>query len=284
MKQLLLTLLILASFLNQSFAQSDSSSVYGKLETKKFYAVGTSMRTENGISVYEVNGEKVSKASYEKYHNAWDNMANCCPCILESYDINEVLLRRAVSCTDCVVGFYEAFYPNGKIKESGSYKENPTDDWEDIEDRGLCHDKKGLWVYFDEKGDTLYTELWDKGDFIEQVPEQDTLEIWKIDLILDGVVLAEQKKIKASEVSRLKIKPYFKNSRVDENNFTIEFEVGAIGFVPVKKTFTLGNFNTIDVRRIMKEAGIPEKSELDFNFKVYYKGRQMEYFDLNVKL
>jgi len=35
---------------------------------------------------------------------------------------------------------------------------------------------------------------------------------------------------------------------------------------------------------MMKESGMTKKSELDFNLKVYYKAKQMEYFDLNIKL
>ena len=188
MRQYTLTLIILtiAFTFRQAFGQSDSSNVYKKLETKKFYSVGLSSQTINGKRTYNVNGKKVSKSKYDKYKSTWKDMETCCPCVLKSYDENEILIREAVSCTDCEVGHFKEFYPNGTIKLQGRFKENPTGNWENIWDRGYCNVPDGQWLYFNKNGDTLYSEFWENGEFVKQEPEQKTNEIWKVELTLNG--------------------------------------------------------------------------------------------------
>ena len=168
-----ISLLLLLVTVTTSVAQSDSS-VYKKLETRKFYDVSCEKETRNGKSTYTVNDKKVSKSTYNKYSSTWENMETCCPCILKSYDEHDVLLSEAVSCTDCGVGVFKNYYPNGKVSLTGSYKENPTGDWDNIFYRGYCNVPVGAWTYFDTNGDTLYTEFWQDGEFIKQVPEQET--------------------------------------------------------------------------------------------------------------
>ena len=88
----------------------------------------------------------------------------------------DVLLSEGVYCTDCGVGFFKEFYPDGNVKLSGKYKENPTGNWKNYN----CQVEHGQWVYFKENGDTLYSEYWNNGEFIKQVPEQSKMEIWKV--------------------------------------------------------------------------------------------------------
>src|SRR5687767_13996363 len=133
--------------LSNAFGQRDSSSVYKNLKTKKFYRVNTSSQTTDSHTTYTVNGNEVCREYYQKYHSTWDNMANCCPCILQSYDENDVLLTEAVSCTDCLVGWYKEYYPSGQLKVIGHYKENPTGRWRNIWDRGECNVMMGEWIY-----------------------------------------------------------------------------------------------------------------------------------------
>jgi hypothetical protein len=63
----------------------------------------------------------VKKSIYEKHQSTWKNMENCCPCILKSYNENDILLREAVSCNDCRVGWFKEFFPNGNLKLTGFY-------------------------------------------------------------------------------------------------------------------------------------------------------------------
>jgi hypothetical protein len=173
-----LTILFFATFVfNQLFGQAEPSSVYGDLPTKKFYGVSTS-RSGN---VYWIDGVKVEKAVYDKYHAAWEEFGNCCPCILLTYDKDDVLLTEAVQCTDCFVGYYKEFYPNGRLKLQGHYKENPTDDWKGIYEKGYCNVKDGKWIYYDENGQVIKVETWKDGDFVEQKPIGNKPEIWRVE-------------------------------------------------------------------------------------------------------
>lgn len=282
MRQYTLTLIILTIALGQVLGQTDSTTVYKGLETKKFYSVQLSSQTTNGKRTYKVNGKKVSKSTYDKYESTWRNMETCCPCILKSYDENDVLIREAVSCTDCGVGVFKEFYPNGKVKLSGRYKENPTGNWENIWDRRYCSVADGQWTYFNEKGDTLYSEFWKDGAFVKQVPEQKTNEIWKVELTLNGEPV-DKKNLTTEQVKQLIITPKFKNTLPIETNFTLEFQVSAIGHKQNKKTFTVDNFKTIDVIQLLSEVDIPSDKETSFTLRVYNNNKIIANFYLDIK-
>ncbi len=106
-----------------------TKSVYKNLETRKFYSVQMSANQSGEKNVYEVNGKKVSKMTYNKYYSKWKNMVTCKPCILESYDENDILISKGIQYTDCSVGFRITYYPNKKIKLIAHYKENDTGNW-----------------------------------------------------------------------------------------------------------------------------------------------------------
>ena len=135
-----------------------TKSVYKNLEVKKFYSVGMSAVSEKGKTTYEIDDKRVDKATYEKYNDTWKNMETCKPCILETFDINEKLLHRAVHYTDCAVGQWIEYYADGKIKMIGHYKENDTGNWKNAYNRGYCSVKHGIWTYFDKNGNTIKTE------------------------------------------------------------------------------------------------------------------------------
>ena len=148
------------------FGQADDA--YQNLAVKKYYAVSLFAITGTGKDTYEVNDRVVDKATYDKYHAEVDNLGNCCPCILRAYDENDVLLSEYVACTDCKVGDYRDFYPDGSTKSTGHYKENHTGNWKNIWRRGYCNIKDGEFVYFNEKGEVLYSEFWKNGKQVTQ--------------------------------------------------------------------------------------------------------------------
>lgn len=280
MRHYTLTLIILTIALGQAFGQTDSTTVYKGLKTKKFYSVGLSSQTTNGKGTYEVNGKKVSKSTYDKYKSTWKNMETCCPCILESFDENDNLIRKSVSCTDCGVGWFKTYYKNGNVKLSGTYKENPRGDWKDIWDRGYCSVPNGQWTYFKENGDTLYSEFWDNGVFIKQVPEQTKVEIWDVEVLSNGQNI-DTISIPIASIGDLTIQPKFKNSNTD-SKITIKFEVSAIGHRMNEKEFTLETFKNIDVNAMLSEVGIPKDKETSFTLSVYSDGKVVKRFYLNV--
>jgi antitoxin component YwqK of YwqJK toxin-antitoxin module len=277
-----LAFILLTVILGPVYCQSDTTTEYKGLKTKKFYSVSIHFQNKDGKSTYEVNGKKASKAKYDKYHSTWKNMETCCPCILKSYDENDVLLREAVSCQDCNVGSFKEFYPNGKVKLSGQYKENPTGDWKNIQNRGYCSVKEGIWTYFNQKGDTLYSEVWKNGAFIKQEPEQQTNEIWNVELTLNGQSVANTP-LTPDQVNQLEITPKYKNKSKSDNKFTIDFRVSAIGYKASEKTFTLKNFKKINVLQMLSEAGIPSGKETIFSLYLLDNGQIISMFYLDVK-
>ncbi len=277
-------IILLLIFTNLSvFGQSDSPTIYKKLSTKKMYSVGVSFQTIKGKAVYELDGKKISKSTYDKYKPNWNNLESCCPCLLKYYDKNDILLREIVSCTDCGVGDFKEFYPNGKVKLSGQYKENNSGnwDWKTIQKRGYCSVPTGKWTYFNKKGDTLYSEFWKNGEFIKQVPELNKNEIWKVDLTLNGESV-ENRSLTIDQVRQLVITPKFKNSSKIDTNFKVKFEVTLVGYKENEKTFSIENFNTINVLEILSEVGIPSEKATYFSLTVFNNDKSIEMFRLAI--
>lgn len=138
---------------------------YRNLESKFFYSVDMSVATENGHIVYEVNEKVVSKHIYDKYKNQWANMETCKPCILYSYDENDRLLSKGIQYTDCIVGFYVQYYPNGHVKAMEQYKENPDNNWANAYKRGYCK-KDGCCTYYNNDGTIAKIEIYKDGTLV----------------------------------------------------------------------------------------------------------------------
>lgn len=281
MKNQILTLMILTSALGRAFGQSDSTTVYRGLDTVKFYSVSLRSQSAYGIVTYQVNGKDVSKSTYDKYKSTWKAMGACRPCYLKTYDEQDVLLRESVSCTDCGVGVFKEYYGNGRVKLSGRYKENASGNWDRISDRGLCSVPDGQWTYFDEQGDTLYAEFWADGEFIQQVPEQQATEIWKVELTLNGETIDKQP-LSTEQVKALVVTPKYKNSHTEGVNLTVNFEVTAIGHRKGKQTFTLDSFKHIDVLNMLSDLGIPAGKQTSFMMEICNNGKVIARFYLNV--
>jgi len=263
------------------YSQLDSNSVYKDLEIKKFYSVGTSSSTSGGKTTYKVNNRIVPKDKYDKYHNAWKNMKSCCPCILKSYDVNDVLQSEAVSCTDCGVGYYKEFYPNGKLKLKGQFKENHTNNWKDIYKRGYCSVLDGKWLYYNNKGQINYIEIWDNGNFIEQKPKSKKVEIWKVELSLNEIEIDTQK-IALNEFNKLQLTPKYKNSN-RSSDLKLKLTVSAVNYKSVEKEILIDQFSKVKIKDLIKKVGISELEKLNVQIGVYEKDINIWNFYVKVK-
>jgi hypothetical protein len=230
------------------------------LEIKKRYAVNTSEKIIDGVITYWVNDNKVSKLMYQKFKKDAE-FINCCPCIQQYYSDREVLLFETVSCSDCEIGWFKSYYPNGNLKLAAHHKENPTNDWSNIYQRGYCSVPDGVFTYFNENGDTLYSEYWKNGEFINQVPEQQKTEIWKTQLLLDGKVIDPNIPLTPEQVSSLSIQFKFKNQNTTDLNIEIEVTISAEGYKQNFKKYTLETFKHIDIMELISEVSIPENSK-----------------------
>lgn len=242
-------------------AQEGDSTVYKNLEIVKNYAVRTS-RFEYGSKVtYTVNGKGVSKAEYEKY-DTWDALASCCPCILRDYDEHDVLISEAVACTDCLVGYYKGFYPNGSLKVKGQFKEHASDDWTHID----CHVPDGKWLYYNKRGKVKKIEFWDEGEFVKQIPKSKDVEIWEAELWLNGVEIDTQR-VALSDFNKLKIIPQYKNSN-RSNQLNIKIDVLEYESL-AKREIDFDDFENIDMKGLLKEAGILDVENIEIRIRLF---------------
>jgi hypothetical protein len=147
----------------QEIARIDTTnSIYGSLPVLKEYAVSSSSLRSASTSWFKLNGKEVDEKTYQKYTQFSDNINKCKPCILLSYDTSENLLYKRITYGDCAVGYWIEYYPNGKVKVIGHYKENSSRKWENIFDNGYCR-KHGSWIYFDKSGIRIRSEIWKEG-------------------------------------------------------------------------------------------------------------------------
>jgi hypothetical protein len=277
-----LAVCILTTTWGNGFGQSKHTTVYPKLETKVFYVVNVSAQTVNGNGVYQVNGKEVAKSVYDKYYASWQNIESCCPCILERYDESDMLISEYVSCGDCGVGDFKQFYPNGKVKLVGRYKENPSGNWDDLWERRYCSIPDGKWTYFSEQGDTLYSEFWEDGKFVSQVPEQKAVEIWDVELTLHGERI-ENQSLTIQQIQELVVIPRFKNSSRENMQLTVNLKVSAIGHRTITRSSAWDALKTIDVRKMLSDSGIRPDTQANFDLEVCNNEQVIKSFQLKVQ-
>lgn len=175
-KSNIILLFLLTAFIVRASAQKDSAaSIYKDLDTIVRYNVNLASGPAKDCSHFDgnypvkyfVNCKEVSQAEYLKYKRANDSIKECKPCYMRTLDTNGVLLRTAVQYGDCVVGSWTEYYPDGKIKVSGHYKENDTGNWNNLWKRGYCSRKEGEWIYYDEHGNITKKEKYKDDKLIE---------------------------------------------------------------------------------------------------------------------
>ena len=280
MKHLALIIILLFAVMGHIYTQTDTGAVYKKLETKKYYDVNLSIsRAEEGWYIYKANEKEVSKSTYNKYSSTKENYGKCCPCILQKYNEYEILIEEAVRCGDCLLGWYKDYYLNGKLKLEGNYKYvMPT------KDGPPCNIPHGQWTYFNKKGDTSYLEFWDNGEFLKQVPEQNTIEMWAVELRLDDYEFDkfdrfDKKAIPIDQIKNLKITPKYKNSHTNAKiTVTVTFSTETPPYKTITKKINIESFQDIDVASILSEAEIEQGKVIDFRLYVDCNGYWIGYF------
>lgn len=261
------------------YSQDSILTVYGKLPV--FYIPNggfVSITNLKNETTFSINNKE---ATEPEYNQGLANISRCTPCIVKDYNENNIEISESVSYSDCLVGWQKIFFPNGKLKLLAQYKENISGHWDNLWERGLCSIPDGKWIYFNEQGDTLYTELWRNGEFIKQIPEQMSVEIWDIELILYGQKI-DQQLLRSDEIGNLGIKPLYKNGNIS-NKLTVGFEVSSTGYKVIEKRFSLNSFKNIDVDSMLMEAGIPKEKTASFVLSVYNNEQIIKQFYLNLK-
>jgi antitoxin component YwqK of YwqJK toxin-antitoxin module len=154
-------------FSYSAFSQVDTvRSLYSSLDTIETYNVGLRAETGPGYERYFVNDRPVDKLTYKKYKTKWDNIGICKPCFLKTYDVNDILVITSIQYTDCAVGLWTEYYPNGKIKLVGHFKENDSNNWTGLYKRGFCSVKNGEWIFYQTNGMRERTDIYKDGKLI----------------------------------------------------------------------------------------------------------------------
>ncbi|RTQ46309.1 hypothetical protein EJV47_22555 [Hymenobacter gummosus] len=266
-------IIVFASLLltiQDAVSQSASTSSYKNLATKKFFS-GSSSKKPDGIGFsYFIDGKRVDKITYDSFQSSRRNIDNCCPCILQMYNSDGRLVNEGVRCTDAPVGWWKTYHPNGKLKESGQYKENDSGNWDNLCERGYCSVKVGRWTYFDEQGNQLYVEDWKDGAFVKQLPEQPRMEIWGVDFLLRGQN-AEKQPVTLGDISQINILPKYKNKARAE--LTIKIRIEAIGYPKFLAECKLDEFKNIDAQKLFLASGIAIDKNPQFILEVF-SGKQ----------
>lgn len=281
MRYTLHILLLLPLLSGKVYAQKDTRSVYKNLKTLKSYSVNLYENTRGHEVIYFVNDKEVPAKVYYKYEKGLQNMADCCPCLLQSYDEYDTLISEAVSCTDCGVGRFKEFHRNGKVKLSGQFKENPTGNWDGIWDRGYCNVKDGEWNYYNEQGILLYSEYWKEGLFSKQYPEQTKPEIWKIDLTLYGKNV-DTMPFLAAQLKDLQLTPFYKNHATDTSQLIIDLNIGALHHRSFSLKFTVDSLKQFDLNTFLLEKGFASNDSIRYSLNVLHNANYIAYFDLHI--
>lgn len=166
---LVITIILLAILRGYSQVEMNKSN-YGKLDTLKFYDVELENETYHGRTRFWVDKKEVDKKTYDMFDSYWSNVDRCKPCYLKTYEKDGRLTKEGVQYGDCQIGSWIEYYPNGKVKIKGQFKENDTNDWVEIWTKGLCSVKHGMWVHYDNEGNIIGMEKYVNG-----VPEEEEL-------------------------------------------------------------------------------------------------------------
>ncbi len=232
-------------------------------------------------SLDTVYGKLELKEVYSKSPSFFDDIQSCTPCIIKYYQKPYVLKYEAIQYGDCFTGFYKEYYPDGSIKVKGQFKENRSNNWDNIFHRGYCNVPDGKWLYFNDKGQIKSIEIWNKGNFVEQKPESKKVEIWKVELSLNEVTIDTQK-IALGEFNQLQFRPKYKNSnRGSELN--LKLRVSATDYKSVEERFLIDQFDQIKIESLLKKVGISELEKINVQIGVYEKDKNIWNFYLKLK-
>ncbi len=147
-------------------SQSDSVAVQFKVDTLVTHYHSLTWQSSNRKVTYYENGKEISKSKYDALNKETIDPNDCTPCYLVAYQ-DKILIYEGDFYTDCGVGLYIDYYPNGNVKSKGEYKRNIDQNWNIDKVNEWCAVKNGLWEYFDESGNLIKSEQYENGILIE---------------------------------------------------------------------------------------------------------------------
>lgn len=278
---ILLNLFFLMILHTSVFSQNEDISI--KLDTIRVYYNGTSQHKSHIDSgdTYFLNGNEVTVEIYNKY-SYWNALSNCTPCVLETYNLNETPNSYMVAYQFCGIGDFKKFDSLGNIIEHGSYMNHDVNNWDKLIVKGLCSLKTGDWIYFSSTGDTLFKEIWENGEFIQQIPEQELSEAWGTDVVIDGKVLTKRD-ISLEQLGGITLIPKFKNRKKHTDcTYKVRIEAKSLySFDPFQGDISLMSLQPLV--RFIKDSEINIEDIDLLEIKVFEGDRIVERIHLQIK-
>ena len=138
-----------------SSSTTEQVSKYGRMFT--IYKLGYPMKVDSSyIFIYE----EVSKEAYDAYHKRTLDFGTCTPCWQRVYRENGKLYYEGLMFTDCPIGIFKRYDPEGFLVEIQNYKMG--------EQTTRCNTKDGDWIYF-HNGKKTKTEIYISDSLVQTI-------------------------------------------------------------------------------------------------------------------
>lgn len=233
--------------------------------------------------LYWLNNRLIDEANYKTFLENEEKFDSCNPCLLKSFNSDGNLIYEGYQFSDCGVGKFIEYFDNGKPKVIGYYKQNLSSDWRNLVKRGYCSISDSIWTYFRKNGDVAYQEYWSNNTFIKQVPEQDSNEVWRVDLMVNGLRIEQNDSLSIEDFKNLEIVPFFKNQAEKGSSLSLTFSVSAMKRYKIESIGLLTEIKTFDIQGMKRKAGIQESDKVSYGLWVKGGEHVIKFFDLNIK-
>lgn len=134
-----------------------------EIDTLIQYDVSLTAISKNSRTKYYLNDRRCSRSVYLKYKKFADNLKDCIPCHLKTYDLKGRLLTEGLQYTDCPIGSWTEYHKNGQIKLKGQYRSF----LDSVPAPSNCSVRDGQWNYYSSKGGLIKTENYKNGKLLE---------------------------------------------------------------------------------------------------------------------
>lgn len=147
---------------------ADSSSIATRpytIDTICVYMVHSeSIAMVKGSPTYMIDDQPVSAEQWDRVAIGIQQLNNCKPCVVKTFDLNGRLLSVGRQYKRCNIGPFESYYTSGRLREKGFYLEySPGKPGAKDPCTGL---KDGAWTSFAEDGHILSIQNWTAGKLL----------------------------------------------------------------------------------------------------------------------
>jgi hypothetical protein len=163
-------------FSTLNFAFSQTTNIMTPIDTLDNFGFSISRVGD----IYSIDGNPASEEEYEAISALFLKIHDCCPCLIRYRSkVDSVIYLERVVCGREWVGEYKR-YENGFLVESGFYVAPNSVPKSDTISSGMGDPghKTGVWILFNENGDTLKVEHWQNGLLKQYFGDDIDCKIW----------------------------------------------------------------------------------------------------------